>query len=225
MPIKRQRFGPDDARAGGDGALGSAHRSRVIDVVCFDLMDTVLRDPYREALRAGAGMPLRSLATLRDPEVWPAFERGEIDEAELARKYFVEGSGARLDMEAFHRERRAGYAFLPGMRELLTALDGRVRRIAASNYPRWIDEVSRDFGFDGLFEARVVSCDVGVRKPDAAFYEKVVEVSGTAAARCLFVDDRAENCAAAERHGMRAHVFVGAPMLIGELAELGVDVG
>jgi HAD superfamily hydrolase (TIGR01509 family) len=194
----------------------------VIDVVCFDLMDTVIRDPYREALRAGAGMPLRSLGPLRDPTVWPAFERGEIDEAELANKYFVEGSGARLDMVAFHRERRAGYAFLPGMRELLRALEGRVRRVAASNYPRWIDELSHDFELDVLFEARVVSCDVGVRKPDAAFYQKVVEASRATADRCLFVDDRPENCAAAERHGMRAHAFVDARRLTDELAKLGV---
>jgi HAD superfamily hydrolase (TIGR01509 family) len=218
----------EDASAdGGDGrddGHGSAHRQRVIDVVCFDLMDTVIRDPYREALRAGAGMPLRSLGPLRDPTVWPAFERGEIDEAELARRYFVEGSGARLDMVAFHRERRAGYAFLPGMREMLIALEGRVRRVAASNYPRWIDELSRDFAFDVLFDVRVVSCDVGVRKPDPAFYEKVIEASRAPAERCLFVDDRPENCAAAERHGMRAHAFVDAATLRLELARVGVLV-
>ncbi|MFI5299878.1 MAG: HAD-IA family hydrolase [Polyangiales bacterium] len=195
-----------------------------VDVVCFDLMDTVLRDPYREALRAGAGVPLRALGAHRDPGVWPAFERGEIEEAELARRYFVEGSGLRLDMDAFHRARREGYAFLPGMRALLVALEGRVRRVAASNYPRWIDELTRDFALDTLFEARVVSCDIGARKPDAPFYEKVLEASGAAATRCLFVDDRAENCAAAERHGMRAHVFVDAARLQLELTRLGVVV-
>ena len=172
-------------------------------------MDTVIRDPYREAIVAATGLEPREAFRHNDKRCWPELEVGAIDEVEFARRYFAGAPHLRFDLEAFHRARRDGYAFLPGMRELLVALRGRVARHVASNYPVWIDEMRATFGFDELFDGVWASCHLRVRKPAPEFYQRMLDAIVTPAGECLFVDDRAANCEAAERAGMRAHLFDG----------------
>jgi HAD superfamily hydrolase (TIGR01509 family) len=190
----------------------------------FDLMDTVIRDPYREAIFAATGLKAHEAFRHNDKTCWPELEIGAIDEATFARRYFAGAPQLRFDLDAFHRARKEGYAFLPGMRELLVALRGRVSRHLASNYPIWIDEVHATFGFDELFEGVHASCHLHVRKPAKEFYEKMLARMLTPAGECLFVDDRAVNCEAAERAGMKAHVFDGIDGLRERLRAEGVDV-
>ncbi|MGK3994722.1 HAD family hydrolase [Sorangium sp. So ce1024] len=196
----------------------------MVRAVCFDLMDTLLYDPYREALAAAirAAAPAE-IARHRDPTCWPAFECGDIDEAEFARRFFRGGAeGVSFDIEAFNRVRRAGYRFLPGVREIVEALDGRALRFVASNYPVWVEEVRETFALDALFEGVYSSHHLRVRKPAREFFDRLVGRIGVAAGACLFVDDRAENCDAAAAVGMRAHRFDGAAGLRARLVDEGL---
>jgi FMN hydrolase / 5-amino-6-(5-phospho-D-ribitylamino)uracil phosphatase len=192
-----------------------------IRVVLFDLMDTVLRDPYREALAAATSIPLEELFRRKAPELWPAFECGDLDEAAYWAHWAEDG--IEVDREAFHRVRRAETRWVPGMRELLDDLAGVAVRVAASNYPVWVEELARDH-LDGVFEHVVASCHLGVRKPDPAFFTGLLERVGARPQDACFVDDRPGNVAAAERLGIRGHVFVGAEELRHWLADKGVGI-
>ncbi|AUX41885.1 haloacid dehalogenase [Sorangium cellulosum] len=195
----------------------------MVRAVCFDLMDTVLYDPYREALAAATRARAAELAKYRDPTCWPDFEIGAIDEAEFARRFFREGAeGVSFDIGAFHRVRREGYRFLPGMREILEALSGRALRFVASNYPVWVEELRATFALDGLFEGIYSSHHLRVRKPAREFFDRLVSRIGVDAGGCLFIDDRAENCDAAAAVGMRAHLFDGAAGLRDRLVREGL---
>ncbi len=189
--------------------------------VVFDLMDTVVRDPYREALEAATGLPLRELFRRRDAGAYPAFERGELSEAEYWSVY--EDAGLEVDVDVFHDARRSGYAWLPGMRELLDDLGGMVLRVAASNYPLWIEELA-DGLLIGRFERVLASHHLGVRKPDETFYRELLAELGLPAAAALFVDDREDNVVAAHSVGMRAHRFVDADDLRARLRDEGLEV-
>lgn len=178
-----------------------------IAAVAFDLMDTVVRDPYREALRAATGLPLEKLFSRRDPEAYPALERGEISEAEYWSAY--EDAGVEVDTDAFHRARREGYRWVDGMPELLDDLAGRVRRIGASNYPDWVQELATGLLAGRLDEVHA-SCTLGARKPDPEFYDRLLERIGRAPEVVLFVDDREVNVEGALAAGLRAHLFVDA---------------
>lgn len=191
----------------------------MIRAVAFDLMDTVLRDPFREALTAATGLPIEELFARRDPAVYPAFERGELDEAAYWDHY--DRAGIEADPEMFHRTRRAGLAWLPGMGELLDDLDGRVLRAAASNYPVWIDELTVSH-LAGRIDRVVASHHLGVRKPDPAFYVGLLDVLALDPGEVLFVDDRAENVAAAARQGIGAYLFDGAGGVRRWLADHGI---
>ena len=60
------------------------------------------------------------------------------------------------------------------------------------------------------FDARFVSGELRLMKPDPAIYAALEAGTGIAPDRLLFADDRAENVAAAAARGWRAHLFEGA---------------
>jgi HAD superfamily hydrolase (TIGR01509 family) len=62
-------------------------------------------------------------------------------------------------------------------------------------------------GTIALFNATVVSFEVGVRKPSALFFERVIAATGGPAGACIYVDDRPDLVAAAEALGMRGCVY------------------
>jgi HAD superfamily hydrolase (TIGR01509 family) len=189
--------------------------------IAFDLMDTVVRDPYREALVAATGLPLEELFRRRSPGAYPALERGELDEA--AYWAVFADAGITVDPDRFHEVRREGTRWIAGMRELLDDLAGVVVRATASNYPDWIDELV-DGPLAGRFERVLASCHLGARKPDDAFFERLLDALELEADAVLFVDDRPTNVEAARAHGLRSHRFVDARTLRTWLGEQGVPL-
>lgn len=194
----------------------------MVRAVCFDLMDTLVVDPFREALEAGARMAFDEVLACRDPDAWPAFESGQIDERRFWHRLLPDGS---FDGEAFTAARQRGYRLVPGMRPLLDELDGQVARWIASNYPMWIEEVLDRFSLRQRLEGATVSYREGVRKPQPAFFDRLTEQLGLPPSRCLLVDDRVVNCESAERAGLRAHPFDGVEGLRRRLRAEGLELG
>ena len=198
----------------------------MIRAVAFDVMDTLLTDPFRAALEAATGLSLQQLMTRRDPEVYPAFERGEISES--AYWHHHAALGVEVDPAAFHAVRRTGTRWLPGMEHLLDELEGVVLRVGASNYPVWIEELIEG-PLAGRLDRVLASCHLGARKPDQAFYDRLLARLGLPAAEVAFVDDREVNVVAAREVGMAAHLVAGEGVsaalgIRGHLADLGVPI-
>lgn len=191
----------------------------MIRAVAFDIMDTLLYDPFREALLAATGLSLAELRTRRDPALYPAFERGELTEEEYWARH--RAAGLEVDPAAFHRVRRAGLSWLPGMQELVATLAGRVHRVTASNYPVWIEELAAG-PLAGHLDEVLASHHLGVRKPEAAFYARLLARLDLPPHAVAFLDDREENVLAAEAAGLPAHRFVDAVTARAWLTELGV---
>lgn len=74
--------------------------------------------------------------------------------------------------------------------------------------------------FDGYFS----SCYLGLRKPDRRIYQVALDVLQRDAEETIFIDDRAENVAAASSLGIHAVQYVGAARLAETLARLGVSL-
>ncbi len=191
----------------------------MIRAVAFDLMDTLLADPFRDALWAATGLTLDQLAERRPPHVHPAFERGELTEQEYWAAFAH--AGIEVDPAAFHRVRRDGTTWLAGMAELLDDLAGQVVRVTATNYPVWVEELVERH-LDGRVEQVVSSHQLGVRKPDAGFYAGLLDAVELPACQVLFVDDRPVNVAGAQAVGLRAHRFTDVRAVRSWLADHGV---
>ncbi len=78
----------------------------------------------------------------------------------------------------------------------------------------------QSFGIRDQVDVAFSSCYLGLRKPGEAIYRRALDILGTPGQRTLFIDDRAENAAAAENAGMQAICFAGADALRSKLERL-----
>ena len=172
-------------------------------VVVFDVMDTLLHDPYREAYEAATGMIFDEFRSRGTEPAYRALERSEIDEGTYWS--VVRDAGVAVDEDRFHATRRETYRWLPGMRELLERTVARGRVVLSSNYPAaWIADVRTRF-FDDLPVEVCGSCELGACKPERAFFDRLRDRNGLDPARTVLVDDAARNvdsAVAAGWHGV-----------------------
>ena len=181
-------------------------------VLLLDVLDTLVHDPfYVEALEF-FGMDLDSLFAVKDKHAWIDFELGKIDESELAERYFTDRR--KLDVEGLRATMTASYRYLPGVEALLLELhDAGVEMHVLSNYPSWWESIEARLRLSRYLEWTFVSCRTGVRKPDPQAYLGAAQALGRPFEQCLFIDDRAQNVAAAAALGMPALRFEGASAL------------
>ncbi len=185
-----------------------------IRVIGFDLMDTVLADPFVPAIEEVTGLPVEEVYRGMDREAWGALELGEIYDDEWGRRFWKPGSGrGPLDPAAFRAAADRRYRFVPGMEELLGELASRLPLHVMSNYPRWYLDLERRFRLDRFFSGHHLSWEVGARKPDPAYYEAVLARIGVEPGQLLFVDDREKNLSAARELGIRTMRFTDAVSL------------
>ena len=98
------------------------------------------------------------------------------------------------------------------LREL--AASGRYMLGCLNNEAREPNEYRmRTFGLREHFDVALSSCFVGLRKPRPEMYRRALDIIGLPAHRILFIDDRAENAAAAAAAGMKTIWFKGADTL------------
>jgi epoxide hydrolase-like predicted phosphatase len=107
------------------------------------------------------------------------------------------------------------------------AMLGAVRRSRAAGVKTGL--ISNSWGeglaydpalLDELFDAVVISGDVGMHKPEPEIFHLGAERIGVAPEDCVFVDDLRENCAGAEAVGMKAILHRGPERTLPQLEEL-----
>ena len=105
------------------------------------------------------------------------------------------------------------------------ALTRRVRLCTASNEA---DELTRYrirlFGLIGIFDTFLASCWIGVRKPAADFYRRILAITAARAEDSVFIDDREENVAGAKALGFHVIHFESPDQLRRELDQVGVQL-
>jgi putative hydrolase of the HAD superfamily len=108
--------------------------------------------------------------------------------------------------------------------------------VRAAGYPCYLATNQQDYrrdrmrsvsGYDDLVDGSFYSCEMGVAKPDPGFFRRIVTDLAQPANALLFVDDNAENVAAARGMGLRAErVDAGdvAPQLLSIFARHRLDL-
>ena len=133
-----------------------------------------------------------------------ALERGECSAAEFERIL-----AARLDRidggsvaaEGLLQRMFAASVRVPAMYDLIRALRRAGLRTAMLSNSWGCDEYPRA-DFPGLFDAVVISGEVGMRKPEEGIFLYAARALGLAPAECVFIDDMEANVAAAQACGM-----------------------
>ena len=186
----------------------------MIKNIVFDI-GGVLVDFAPDRLLMDEGMPKERVDRVMKATIlsswWPELDRGFIPESEI-----IEGMKAKYpeaaedvdflfsrDLRNLVKSREYAHDWLKGLR------DRGYRVFLLTNYPADIFKLHWDtrFSFTDQIDGLVVSAEVKKIKPDPDIYRILLDKYSLDAAECVFIDDRAENAAAARHVGMNAIHF------------------
>jgi HAD superfamily hydrolase (TIGR01509 family) len=177
-------------------------------VLLWDVMDTIVRDPFRTAMPEYLGITFEALLREKHPTAWVDFETGLLDEVEFGARFYADGRG--IDAAGLLRHIRRHYRFIDGIEPLLAELRARdVAMHVLSNYPCWYRAIEEETGLSRYMPWTFVSCHTGLRKPDPRCFMQAVRSLGVDASECVLIDDRRTNCDGARAVGMQALCFQG----------------
>ena len=172
-------------------------------IVFFDVMSTLVTEPFEHDVPRFFGLDLDELFRLKNVGAWIDFECGRMDAKTYAERFFVDGRA--LDLERFEACLFESFSFMDGVEALLEELHERgVAMHALSNYSEWYRLIEDKLRLSRFMSWRFVSCHTGVRKPDPDAYLIPTRALGVAPKDCVFVDDRKKNVDAAAAVGMQA---------------------
>uniref|UniRef100_A0A0E0MEU9 Uncharacterized protein n=1 Tax=Oryza punctata TaxID=4537 RepID=A0A0E0MEU9_ORYPU len=210
---------PAAAAASAAATAEASRPPRKLPVLLFDVMDTVVRDPFYHHIPAFFQMSMKELLESKHPTAWSEFEMGLIDENELAKKFFNDGRS--FDLEGLKACMMKAYEYIDGVEGILYSLKQNNYEVHAfTNYPvpvsRGEVKALKVFVLDILFMYRK-------RKPSPDFYLHAVDHLNVDPASCIFIDDRMTNIEAALSVGMVGLHFKNAEVLKKDLCSLGVE--
>jgi epoxide hydrolase-like predicted phosphatase len=174
---------------------------------------------------ADMGYPAGSVSELMfgptGSDIEPDFHRLEMGELSLAdylqglARRAPEVLGQPIDFAAYQAFAGASplsvhWTVVHRVRELRDV--GLALALLTNNVREFGDAWRASFPVEELFPIVVDSCEVGMRKPDPAIYEHTCTELGVAPSAAVFVDDNAENIAAATAVGLESVHFSPDPV-------------
>lgn len=148
-----------------------------------------------------------------------------ISEDEWARRVeavLAEEFGVRADLgdpgEAWFGGRPANGEWVSALRELRA--HGVFVGLLSNMVPTWERHWRAMVPPDGVFDALVMSYEVGVRKPMREIFDHAASAAGVPAESCVLVDDLAANCAGALAAGWHAVEFKDTREAVSEVVRL-----
>src|ERR1700726_3291265 len=199
------------------------------DVLLFDLGRVVLDIDSSKVVACWAGhagcvpADLAGRFSWRD-DFYQRHEKGEISDCE-----FFAALRALLGVELSDAQFLEGWnkifaGEMPGIAPLLARAAKRLPLYAFSNTNgAHVEHFSKAYA-DLLrpFREMYLSSTIGLRKPDAAAYDHVVQAIGVPASRIVFFDDLPENVEGARARGLTAVLVTSSDDVAHTLAALGI---
>jgi putative hydrolase of the HAD superfamily len=152
------------------------------------------------------------------------YEKGRIDSAEFL-KCVRERGRLRCSEEVLVADYTEIFWPNAEVCALLPQLKPSYRLLLASNTSELHSRQFRRQFADILrvFDALVLSHEIGVRKPERAFFVRCLGLAGCGAGECVFIDDLPANVAGARACGWHGILYTGIENLRRDLAALGIQ--
>lgn len=115
-----------------------------------------------------------------------------------------------------------GIGINPVMFELVDQLKQFYQVALLSNIDHRLARIIRNGGFYDPFEPCLLSCELGLSKPDPKIFEVLLKHLELPAEDVIFIDDKVENVISAKKAGIDAIVFESHDQLVRELEQRGV---
>lgn len=146
----------------------------------------------------------------QDQKWYDLVEKGLISDSDYV-DYLNESKGLSWSVDDLTATWSEIFSINPVGRGLFEkAVEGGVAVYTLSNIAQYhVDAIENNWS--GFFEGATglfMSYKMGVRKPDPAIYRMALDQLGASGEQCFFIDDMAENVAAACAAGIQAHHFI-----------------
>jgi HAD superfamily hydrolase (TIGR01509 family) len=186
-----------------------------VDLYFFDFDKTLYAYDFMKRLPALSRITGASQYHLAKSWWAEGFEaRAEAGAWRTAREYldqFAQVTGFTLSLDQWCEARQEASTPIQGSVDALRRCSTLGTVSLFSNNPSpfvaALDRLAPDVG-EIVGDNRLVSCDLGVRKPDPEANRRALEHYGVRAEDSFFVDDSAENVASAASIGMHVHHFL-----------------
>ncbi len=174
-------------------------------VLIFDLMDTIIEDPFYSNFFLKLNETQKKIwLRIKNHEMYQRFEEGAILENEYINKSY-KVDPRKYNLPTVPKMKKMMFKqihYLPGIYELFTEIHHlkqkcNIKTILASNYSIWYHEIfNKKKGLSSWFDYIFFSCELGVRKPQKEFYEIIHETINENIKEkevIIFFDDKIEN--------------------------------
>ncbi|WP_258942768.1 HAD family hydrolase [Actinomadura luteofluorescens] len=176
------------------------------DRIDIERYKTVMRAWVKQAYDGAGTNPIHGL------------EDGSLPTSEFERLLAAElltVDGAPVEAAGLIARMFGAFAPVEPMYEALRAVRAAGARTALLSNS-WGNDYPHDL-FAELFDAVVISCEVGMRKPDERIFRHALDLLGLDAAECVFIDDIEHNIRAAQALGIRGILHADPDTTIAEL--------
>lgn len=177
-----------------------------IEAVLFDIGGVLLtlgEATYRQQLAARIGLP--NVPPCYDEMVIP-LQRGELAETQ----FWSELAGRPVEETLFDDAWLAHFQPIPAMLNLAAQLRELGIRIGVlSNTQKSHVRLMHTMGFLNIFDPVIMSCEVGMRKPEPAIYQYALDQFNLPASKVAYVDDHPAYIAAARALGLQVILHTG----------------
>jgi epoxide hydrolase-like predicted phosphatase len=186
--------------------------------VIFDFFEVLHHDPYVQLLEESGKEAYNS--TFRN--MCEQLDLGRINYAQ-----YMENFADHLGLHVSSVERRVQKLarMVEGMPELVQGLQSNYKTALLSNAGE--EELHHLLDKNGLwdhFDEIIVSSSVGMKKPDPEIFRMTLDRLGVTAEETIFVDDNADNIAAATALGIKGILFTDHRALMEDLRHLGLTL-
>lgn len=187
--------------------------------IIFDYGNVIFSIDFKKAQQGFKNLGISNteqfFGHLQQDAIFDAFDKGEIAAAQFRdRIRKVAGNPEIKDEQIDAAWNSMLLGISSGNHELLLHAKDKYRTFLMSNindihFNYIMKYLKADFGFEGndhLFERVYYSHFVGKRKPDAAFFQKILNENGLKAEETLFIDDSPQHLVTAKELGI--HTFL-----------------
>jgi FMN phosphatase YigB (HAD superfamily) len=200
----------------------------MIDAVIFDLGNVLAFHDNAKLFAVLAEefhtTPEKMRERLEGSDIWQRANKGHLP-GDALRRALCERLGVEVPRENFERAWSCHFSINDPMVQWVDSLAGRVRLVLLSNtHDLHVSHLRPRLPVLEKFDALVLSCELGLMKPDAEIYRRAIEAARAPAQRAVFFDDVEAYVLAARSAGLHAHVFHSAQEAQRQLAELGLPL-
>ena len=199
----------------------------MVEAIIFDSGGVIHTDPMKEVHKDIA--QTLGITDEEETRIWrevhPKHGEGKTSVKEFWQE-FLEKSGVQLEVpqDLLLREYVKGFKRNEGVLEIVKKLKIRGYKVAIlSNSIAPHAEFNHQVGIYDEFPIRILSHEVGVRKPDPEIYRLALKELGIEPQEAIYVDDNDDNVEAARKLGMSAIKYEDPGQLRSALSESGVQ--